>query len=257
MFFFISVIKLIPIEIWYLLVMTGIFQAFYYMALARAYKHGEMSIAYPVARTLPVVLVAIVVYIISGGTQALSHTSSLGAILILGGCIMLPMQHLRDIRLKNYINLSCFFSVIAALGTTGYSIIDDHSIEVLKLFFHKSENVIVFSLIYIFFETVATFIWLGIYVFKTRYERIELVKTIKENKISSITAGIGITVAYGMILIAMAFSENVSYVVAFRQLGVFIGAVLGIIFLRENVTFPKMLGMAVLFVGLILIAIGS
>ncbi|HBM17124.1 MAG TPA: hypothetical protein DD381_12385 [Lentisphaeria bacterium] len=247
----------IPLQVWILLAITGLFQSLYYSALAKAYKHGEISVAYPVARTLPVVLVALIVYVISGGREALSHESMFGVLLIAFGCIMLPMQHLRDFRFKNYLNISCLFSVLAAVGTTGYSIIDDYSMELLKIHFSKTENIAFVSLMYIFIETLFTFIWLGMFVRGNREERASLKAVCKESKLSAIITGVGITLSYSMILMAMTFAANVSYVVAFRQMGIFIGALLGIIFLREAIKLPKALGLCLLLIGLLLIALGT
>jgi hypothetical protein len=39
--------------------------------------------------------------------------------------------------------------------------------------------------------------------------------------------------AYSLVLIAMSFAKNISYVVAFRQLGIPIGAILGMVILKE------------------------
>lgn len=249
-------IGLIPNKIWIFLILTGGFQAVYYIGLAKAYRHGDISIVYPIARTLPVLIVSVVVYISSGGKEALSHESAFGALLIIIGCIMLPMRHLQDFKLKNYINIACFFSVIAALGTSGYSIIDDKSIDTLKIIFGGSRNIVLISLLYIFFETVSSSIWMGLYIATNRNEKESFKAVWKHNKLNSFGAGLAITLAYSLILMSMVFVTNVSYIVAFRQLGIFIGGVMGIIFLKESKSLPKLLGITLLFLGLLLVALG-
>ncbi|MEI6056460.1 MAG: EamA family transporter [Lentisphaerota bacterium] len=249
-------IRFIPSEVWWLLALTGCFQATYYIGLAKAYKHGDISVVYPVARTLPVLIVATAVYLFSGGTQALSHESLFGALLIIGGCFMLPMRHLRDFRLKNYINIACFFAVIAAIGTSGYSVIDDKATEVLRINFSSKENIALITLLYIFFETISSSIWMGIYILVNKNERESFKLTVKNNKLTAFGAGFAITLAYSMVLMSMAFVTNVSYVVAFRQLGIFIGAVMGIVLLGEAKQVPKIIGICLLFIGLLLVALG-
>ena len=54
----------------------------------------------------------------------------------------------------------------------------------------------------------------------------------------------------------MGFSKNISYVVAFRQLSIPLGAALGILVLKEPARAPKIAGVAVIFVGLMLVAAG-
>ena len=61
--------------------------------------------------------------------------------------------------------------------------------------------------------------------------------------------------AYGLVLIAMGLVTNVSFIQAFRQLSLPIGVALGIFILKEKVTLPKLIGVAMLLTGLILTAV--
>ena len=61
---------------------------------------------------------------------------------------------------------------------------------------------------------------------------------------------------YGIVLWAMAYATDVSYIVAFRQLSIPLGALLGIMVLRESAPWPKICGVALAFAGLVLVAIG-
>ncbi|MBU4428239.1 MAG: hypothetical protein KKE37_02670 [Verrucomicrobia bacterium] len=54
----------------------------------------------------------------------------------------------------------------------------------------------------------------------------------------------------------MGFAGNISYVVAFRLLGIPLAALLGILILRESRHPPKFVRVALMFVGLILVATG-
>jgi uncharacterized membrane protein len=59
--------------------------------------------------------------------------------------------------------------------------------------------------------------------------------------------------SYLLILLALQMSK-VSYVVAFRQVAALFGAALGVIFLKEKHGKTRMIGAAILTLGLILIA---
>jgi uncharacterized membrane protein len=61
---------------------------------------------------------------------------------------------------------------------------------------------------------------------------------------------------YTLVLFAMYLARDVSYIVAFRQLSVPIGAALGVLVLREPLHRPKIIGIAVVTVGLLLVALG-
>ena len=61
---------------------------------------------------------------------------------------------------------------------------------------------------------------------------------------------------YGLVLASMAYVTNVSYVAAFRQLSIPIGAVLGLTIQREPRYLPKIIGIVIVSVGLILVGVG-
>jgi uncharacterized membrane protein len=72
----------------------------------------------------------------------------------------------------------------------------------------------------------------------------------------AVAAGVAIYVTYGLVLVSMAFAQNVSYIVAFRQISIPIGVGLGVMFLGESLSGPKVLGVLVLLVGLLFVAMG-
>jgi uncharacterized membrane protein len=61
---------------------------------------------------------------------------------------------------------------------------------------------------------------------------------------------------YGLVLASMTYVTDVSYVAAFRQLSIPIGALFGIVLLKEQCPAPKLLGILIISIGLILVGIG-
>jgi len=55
--------------------------------------------------------------------------------------------------------------------------------------------------------------------------------------------------------VSMNYVSNVSYVAAFRQLSIPLGAIFGMAFLKEPRHLPKIVGIAVIFVGLVLVGV--
>lgn len=66
LFLFPEVLAAFSAPIWGLLILTGAFQAIYYLGLGRASQEGEISITYPLARSLPVILVALFTLLAGG-----------------------------------------------------------------------------------------------------------------------------------------------------------------------------------------------
>jgi len=73
---------------------------------------------------------------------------------------------------------------------------------------------------------------------------------------SAAAAGAAIVAAYCLVLVAYGFARNVSYVVAFRQVSLPLGALLGVVVLRERMNAARAVGTAVILLGLVLVSIG-
>ena len=69
-------------------------------------------------------------------------------------------------------------------------------------------------------------------------------------------AGVFISLAYGLVLLAMCHVTNVSFVQAFRQMSLPLGVLAGILFLKESCTAGKIAGTALIVGGLIAVAFG-
>jgi len=89
-----------------------------------------------------------------------------------------------------------------------------------------------------------------------RQDRIALAQTWADHRLYAGTAGLIIVATYGLVLTSMAYVTNVSYVAAFRQLSIPIGAVLGLTIQKEKGQLPKLVGIGVVFIGLILVGLG-
>ena len=252
---YLTVLPLIPMRIWCMLLVTGFCMAVYYAALAGAYRSGNMSVAYPLARALPIIFVTLITFLLGEGSS-ISTMCLWGMMLVVIGCFLLPKTRFADFKLKNYLNTTCGLATLAALGSVGYSMIDDAALRHLRGIPSLGLNVTEMTLLYASLETWITGIWLGLFlmiqpgtVHKIRCE-------IRVNLYQAAITGFIIWVAYALVLIAMSYAQNVSYVVAFRQLSIPLGAILGIIILKEDPAPPKITGVFIMFVGLVLVAIG-
>jgi len=245
-----------PTRIWALLLVTGFFQALYYASLAGAYRFGNLSVAYPLARSSPVIVVTVVTLLMGRGDQVTAQCIA-GILLVVAGCFLIPMRRFSDFRLANYLNPTCGLALLAAVGTTGYSIIDDEGLRLLRTSTALSEvGNTPLTLIYACMEAFISSLWLLPLVFLRREGRATLSQLLRSDKGHASLAGIMIYLTYILVLVSMAFVTNVSYVVAFRQLSIPLGTLLGIGVLREPAHPPKLVGVGVMFVGLVLVGSG-
>jgi len=127
-----SALPALPVDVWIFLFSAGFFQAVYCTSLASAYRTGDLFIAYPLVRSSPIIVVTIALYLLGRGEQ-IRWLSIAGITLIVAGGFLLPMRHIGDIRLKNYLNKSSIAALIAACATAGYSTIDDQALQLLQV----------------------------------------------------------------------------------------------------------------------------
>ncbi len=250
-----SAIPVFPTSVWLLLAATGFVQALYMLGLANAYRRGDLSILYPIARSSPIIVVIIVTILLKRSDQV-SAQCICGIVLVVVGMFVLPMKSFGDFRIGNYLNSSVLFALSAAFATAGYTIIDDEALRRLREPSALPIEAWQAAMLYAFFEGLTTSLWLGMW-FLFRHRGRKAVREILETRASrALLAGAGMFATYTLVLISLAFVSNVSYVVAFRQISVPMGTVLGILILKEPAYVPKYIGVAVLFVGLVLVGTG-
>lgn len=250
-----SVLRLIPMRVFAFAACAGACMALYYAALAGAYRAGDLSVAYPLARSSPILVVAIVVLVLGRGGQ-LSWMCVFGSALVVLGCFLVPMKRLSDFRLSNYFNATCGLALLAAVGTAGYSIFDDEALRLLRQTPEVTLAKHWATLLYACIEGACAVFWMGVATLLRRAPRRSLRADLRANVWHAALAGLAIYAAYSLVLVALAYARNLSYVVAFRQLSIPIGTGLGILVFREPAWPPKLFGVAILCGGLLLVAAG-
>jgi drug/metabolite transporter (DMT)-like permease len=245
----------IPRTIWILLIATGFFQMVYFSGLASAYKKGDMSVVYPLARSSPIIVVTFVSLFL-GRAHQISMLCMIGITLVVSGCFLVPMKRFTDLQFSNYLNQTCLLALIAAVGTAGYSIIDDEALRVLRTIFRDEVHIVWITFLYIVLDVIMTCLWFSLPVLLFKNETRELKRILKKSKKYIIGAGVIMFFTYLLVLIAMAFSKNVSYVVGFRQISILISVILGVVLLKEKPYLPKLAGSIIIFVGLVLVGVG-
>jgi drug/metabolite transporter (DMT)-like permease len=254
LFFFRDGLTAIPPAVWGLIAATGAVQAIYYIFLAGAYRTGDLSHAYPLARSLPVVLVALVSVLLGRGDQ-IRPLAYVGFAAVTAGCILLPLPKFSDLRTSHYRQKWVVFALLAAVCITGYTLLDDQSLRMLRSLPETPLSNLSWSLLFVELETISLSIFLTVFLLSWVPERQILTQAGRPEWRMAALMGFIITATYGLVLLAMAYVSNVSYVSAFRQLSIPIGAALGILVRKEAATPPKLAGIALVVSGLILLTL--
>lgn len=255
LFIFRDGLAAIPASVWGLIVATGAAQAFYYIFLAGAYRTGDLSHAYPLARSLTVVFVALVSLALGRGNQ-IHSLAYIGFTAVAAGCILLPLPKFSDFHLLQYRHKWVLFALLAAVCITCYTLLDDQSLRTLRSLPNLSLSNLDWSLLFLELETISLTIFLAGMLLVYAPERRVFRQADGSAWLYAGLMGLIITATYGLILLALAYVSNVSYISAFRQLSIPIGAALGILVRKEAAYLPKLVGIGVVVVGLILVAVG-
>ncbi len=156
--------------------------------------------------------------------------------MITFGCILVPLTHVRQVSLVAYLNVGVFWALIAAIGTTGYSVVDKEALTLLtqqaSTMFGDPYSAIFYLGAQFWAMGLPVLLWCLI----TRNDQ-ELQAA--ANPKSASMAGIMMASTYGLVLFAMTMTDNVSLVVALRQISIVFGLLMGIWLLAENGISPE------------------
>lgn len=236
----------LPRQFWILLAGSVFFEVLYAMGLAGAYKKQDISEAYPLARALPVLMVAVVTLIFGLG-KVPAVLAWIGFAVVAAGCVILPQNSLGNIKWREFIRSVSSPILLAALGTTGYTVLDKIASAELKL--HTSGGEISALGVYLFLMEAGVALSLFVLLMFSGREKVEL---FRKNWCSPAPylCGLFSGAAYFLVLIAMGLVDNVSFLQVFRQMSLPVGVMLGVVFLHEKLTLPKIIGTLLIVAGL-------
>ncbi|WP_295891547.1 multidrug transporter [uncultured Vibrio sp.] len=236
----------LPSDFWQMLVVSGVSQIVYMVGLIVAYKHADIGVVYPIARALPVMMVGALS--VSLGLE-LTSQQWLGFFLITLGCMLVPLHHFRQISLASYLNVGVFWALVAAIGTTGYSVVDKEAL-----------NLLTETVAGVLSDQYSAIFYLGVQFWAIGIPALLLcLASGKQNEIrmawhirkTASMAGIMMACTYGLVLFAMTMTDNVSLIVALRQISIVFGLFMGVYFLAEKWYLTRSVGITLVITGLI------
>ncbi len=249
LFWFLKTVGLhaFPKHFWLLIVLTGISQTVYLIGLINAYKHADVSVIYPVARSLPVLIVGVICSLTG---LALTGWQWLGFSLVTMGCLLIPLTTFSSLTFTDYLRRGFLCAIVAASGTTAYTMIDKTGLDIAS---NAVEDLVTKSHTSIFYLgcqawSTATAIWLFALL---RGKAIQFA-AVWSIRYQAGLAGVMMAVTYGLVLLAMTMTENVSLLVALRQLSIVFGVFMGVCILKEPWYLTRGIGVCTILLGLVM-----
>lgn len=232
---------------------SAVFNAVMFWCLQVAYRKGDLSYVYPLKNALPIVYTTAFALVIGNFTD-ITPKAFIGFFCIIVGCLLLPLRHLKNFNVKNYFGIAALFAAIAALGTAGYSVIDSNIMKAVTEA-DPTCSKIQAALLYTPVQGFGTALLIWPFMFVDR--KFFGIDFTKEKVNYPLAALMGFLIATGYILVLTAYSlaDNVSYIVAFRQIGMPLSILAGILFMKEKPYFGKIAGGLIIIIGLVLTAL--
>jgi len=226
---------------------SGLMMGLFFFALSSAYQHGHISVTYPITRAVPILLVVWATIFMG---EWPSQIGSLGMVLVMAGCFILPLGKFSfgvdGLNLQSYWNKSCLWALVTAIATAGFSLIDKHA--AISLHGATSGELICNRLNYVYLQHVIA--WL---IFEGATRKLPY-QPRPGQRPREVLAGLLFLVSYCMIVLALV-REPLSYVVAFRQISILITSVVSMICIEKHAPRTRLAGLCAVFVGVVLVGV--
>ncbi len=240
----------LPVKFWGFLALSIASDWLYCWGLIRTYRKMEMSAAYPVMRALPILLTTLLIGCLGWGTP-LGAAAKVGILVVFAGCLLMPLRRLSELRVGNYLNSGMLFIFLTACGTTGYTVFDSRAQRAMAEAAAEVSGPIL-SMTYYSTRSITLSTSLLLVVVLTAKHRATLKEYWRKRERTALLAGVFASCTYILVLLAMNYVSNVSYVQVFRQLGLPIGMAAGIFFLGERGAKIRYAGVILILAGLLL-----
>ncbi len=232
------VLSAVPLHLFF----GGAFLAVYYFGMTHSYRGGDFTVAYPLSRALPALLVA-GVEVASG--EAPTPLGWLGIVLIALGSALTPLQALRELKLARYWNRTTAWILMAAFAIASYTVIDRAALRQLP-------NGLTFAMRYGVLEAAVGGIlyWLALRALR---EPFALPPRLADWKLP-LVATLFMFGSYSLILWAFQSDDRASYIIGLRQISIVLGVVMGAYWFHERGARLRVPAALIIVVGVVLLS---
>jgi len=106
---------------WFIVILSGMVHFVYWMLLSSAYKYGDLSIVYPIARSAPL-FVTLFAFLFFG--EQLSWVGVIGILCVMIGIYVLTIGSVHFHSINLFRNKGVILAFLTSLSVTAYSLID-------------------------------------------------------------------------------------------------------------------------------------
>jgi drug/metabolite transporter (DMT)-like permease len=234
--------------VWLLAISSGLLCSVYFLALGLSYRDGLVSVAYPVARAFPILVVTWAGTLLG---ERPSVQGLVGIVLVVTGCFFLPFREFKRSTggpfWRAYITRSALWAFAAAFVTSLYSIVDKAAAMHIRA--SQPGLTLLGKLNYVYIQNLIGLVGL-VLVFRFLRWKMDPVP-----RAQGIVFGVIFLVSYGLVMVAFT-TDPVAYVVTFRQLSIVIATIASMIFTEKFFSWPRFVGAVQITIGVVLVGLG-
>jgi drug/metabolite transporter (DMT)-like permease len=227
---------------WPILAASACLEAAYFWSLAQAYRHGDLSLVYPVARGTAPLVVPLFAALFLGERPTL--VAGLGIVAVVAGATLIHLSSFDRAALAELVDKArqpgTLYALLTGVLIAAYSTLDKRGVALMPPPLYA----------YALFPAVA--VALGPLVLP---RRAAAVAEWRRARGAIVAVGVLAPLAYGLVLLALSVAP-VSSVAAAREVSVVIAAALGAYLLHEPYGRGRLLGSAIIAAGLALLVRG-
>ncbi|MCU1412815.1 MAG: hypothetical protein JWN80_155 [Microbacteriaceae bacterium] len=247
----VSAVLLLPIGLITLIVMhadlgiwalaasvSGVFQALYFVLLQRGYRHGELSVVYPLARgTGPIVSVILAIAILGERPAVIGIV---GGLVIVGGILVIGLTARGSLDPAKA-RAGVLFGVLTGFTIAAYTLWDSNAVTVLAVaplamtWGATTTQTVLIAPLALRHPSLIGEAW------RAHWREVLVV-------------GVLSPLAYGLVLFALQIAP-VALVAPGRELSVVLASLAGLFLLHEGHARQRLIGAAIVLVGIVLIAL--
>jgi drug/metabolite transporter (DMT)-like permease len=225
-------------ESWLILLASCILNAAFFSLLGKAYEKGEISLVYPVARGSGVAGAALLA--MGLGLETIHPLAGAGIAAVCAGILLIGLGHNGESQGPKL--CAILLAVLTGATIAGFSILDSVGVRGMH------------PIIYVSGQYLGTALFMVPYAWPRTKGKV--LATWKQHPRHVAFIGPASLVTYLLILYVYLLGPA-SSIIAFREVAVVLGCLLGFFVLKERPTVRKVLGIAAIVAGLVLIKMGK
>ncbi|HVU67252.1 MAG TPA: DMT family transporter [Ktedonobacteraceae bacterium] len=239
---FLLQVRTFPATVWPYVLSSALMEAIYFLVLIGAYRFGDFSLVYPMARGAAPALLALWAALFLGERPDLAGT--LGIVLLIGGLVVVGgTTWWQQRKTSSIAGQALGLALATACCVSIYSAIDGAAVRMVE---PAGYTVLVVGLSGVLITPLVL----------VRYGGKTLLSELRGNWWRILLAGMLSLLTYMLVLLAFSFS-SVSYSGAIREISVVFAAFIGWRWLGEGFGRARLLGSLLIFAGILVIALAG